>query len=248
MAKQAKTKKVFRSGKRFPFKSKLARTFRRKRALQKSRMNDYTLLIHGKNTQYTFTVPRETQVITFTIPGQPLQMHTAFEIMNILGELSISLYSIDFSDFHNTSFKVGSDYVKVRVFNSGESCPSYPIGFLNDNLWESQKIYKTQSAKVEYQIIDKCNFKITNVEGVDKDITDRFYASLDDQMNGTPDRTSSLKNFVNFMRYKINGFNRLFILACAMGDEGECHMLENTDETLKIALSKYSTKWLSKTL
>ena len=158
--------------KMFSEKIKIRHTLRREKKLMKIRKslrnkrfaktikqpdfpyeNHLTLLIHGANTNKTFVLPHNIEIVTFTLPGQLLKESTAYKVIDTLRNKFGYYQDKHFKSIKTHLFSVTTnikDTIKINVYNNQEKCPNFPIAFLNDYLFPVQKIFDPETAIIEY--------------------------------------------------------------------------------------------------
>ncbi len=189
-----------------------------------------TLLIHGANTDEMFTLPPGIEVVTFTLAGRPLWEKTAFKIVDTLRNKYDYYKNRSFNKIKSRFFSVttsSSDTIRPQVYNNEKECPNYPIEFIKDILSPVQKIFDPQMGRIVYSNFFKT---FLTVEGVLDELTQKFYDTLP-EVGGT--RSSTLKDFVTFIKENLEGNVRIFYLGCAGGDVGPHNMEQEPEKSFK---------------
>jgi hypothetical protein len=191
--------------------------------------NQLVLLTHAENTDTTFTLPPNTEVVFFTLAGRPLYETTAYSLINTLRDKYEYYKGRNLDYLHNKFYTAGDFTIQARIFRNETQCPNFPIQIANDILEPVQKIFDAEHGRIERDIDDNNEYYYTRIEGINESLSEGLLNSL--QMNHNNIRNTNLEECVTFIRSNTLGSLRLFYLGCMEG--GEYRMEEEPEKLFK---------------
>jgi hypothetical protein len=189
---------------------------------------DYTktLIIHGANSEETFILPENVEVITFSNLGYPLDARTGISLLNFLSKNFENYKNRSLNYLHNKNYRINHDQVRIRVYNGLSQIINFNLSFVEDDLSQVQKLFDTKKGKIYYS---HPPLLFTSVKGIETAFTSNFKNSIAPDAAGV--RHFTLEHFIKQLTANFPGQIRLFLLCCA-GGEGVVEMLENVDVNL----------------